>query len=369
MREKLRLGIVGCGHMTQAHARGYEELRDDIVVAAVADTIPERAQAVAAATGAPLAVTNYKEMIDAVDAVLIVLPHDLHYEAGRTFLEAGIHVLMEKPMCNDEAQCIELIRLSERVGKVLMTAYPVRFWPLIIRMKELLDSRAYGDVFQLSVWTEQYTFYEEGHWGRSADRLGGGQFFSHGCHYVDLMLWFLGRPVKGMHMGSNRGTPWMEREGTSNMVMEFENGAMGYHFGTWGARGTRLGYSIHAHCTDGMLEFNLDEQKLFAHTGLDAHRSPGEDPGQRTEVLMSSEDQGKLTQHEIRHFLDCIRAGSKPLTDGPSSLQGLRVIWRMYEAERSNSIADLRGLGLDEDWEVVPLKSIATNAGGNGGAR
>lgn len=357
--EKIRLGIIGCGNMTQAHARGYVELRDELVVAATVDTELERARVMAAITGATLVVTDYREIIDAVDAVLVVLPHDLHYEVGKFFLEAGKHVLMEKPMCNSEAECIDLIRVSEQSGKVLMTAYPVRFWPLIIRMKELLDTRAYGDVFQLSIWTEQYSYYEEGHWTRSEDRLGGGQFFSHGCHYVDLMLWFMGRPVKGMHMGSNRGTPWMEREGTSNMVMEFENGAMGYHFGTWGARGTRLGYSIHAHCTEGMLEFNFEEQKLYLHSGMNVHQSldDSQEPAQRTEVLMSSDDEGKLTQHEIRHFLDCIRTGSRPLTDGPGSLQGLRVIWRMYEAERNNTMADLRGLGLDEDWTAVVLQS------------
>jgi len=355
---KIRLGIVGCGNMTQEHARGYTELSDEVMVTATADTILERAQEVAALTGASLAVTDYRDIFDSVDAVLIVLPHDLHYEVGKAFLEAGKHVLVEKPMCNSEAECIALIRAAEQRGLTLMTAYPVRFWPLVVKMKELLDARAYGDVFQLSIWTEQYTFYEQGHWARSAERLGGGQFFSHGCHYVDLMLWMMGRPVKGMHMGTNRGTPWMEREGTSNVVMEFENGAMGYHFGTWGARGTRLSYSIHAHCEEGMLEFNFEDRKLYAHSGLNVHRSfaDGEEPGQRTEVLMAADDEGKLTQHELRHFLDCIRTGARPLTDGPGSLQGLRVIWKMYEAEQNNTVADLRGLGLDDDWTAVPLQ-------------
>lgn len=351
---KLRLGIIGCGNMTRSHAQGYRELADEIAVTAVADVVEERARLMAEAAGAPYYTTDYREMTDHVDAVLIVLPHDMHYETGKYFLTAGKHVLMEKPMCNSEAECVELIRLSESVGKVLMTAYPVRFWPLIRKMKELLDAKAYGDVFQVSIWTEQYSWFDSDHWIRSAKRLGGGQLFSHGCHYIDLLLWFLGRPVKGFHMGTNFGTPWMQREGTSNVVMEFEDGALGYHFGTWGARGTRLSYSIHAHCTEGMLEFNFEDQKLYAHTGMDVHRSLGEDSSpQRTEVLMTSQDSSKLTQYEIGHFLACIREGRRPLTDGPGSLQGLRVIWRMYEAEEQGVIADLRGLGLDEDWANV----------------
>jgi hypothetical protein len=57
----------------------------------------------------------------------------------------------------------------------------------------------------------------------------------------------------------------------------------------------------------------------------------------------------------MAHFLDCIRTGRQPLTDGPGSLQGLRVIWRLYEAEEKNVAADLRGLGLDEPWDKPGL--------------
>ena len=81
------------------------------------------------------------------------------------------------------------------------------------------------------------------------ETLGGGQLFSHGCHYIDILLAWMGQPVSGTHLGTNFGTPWMEGEGTSNVSLKFANGALGYHFGTWGAKGTRLRYSFHAHCT------------------------------------------------------------------------------------------------------------------------
>lgn len=348
--KKIRMGIIGCGGMAGSHENGYTELGDIMELTAVCDIVLDRAQAAAEKTGAQLVVTDYRELVDTVDAVLISLPHDLHFEVGMFFLNAGKHVLMEKPMCNTEEECIELIKTSEQVKKVLMTAYPVRYWPIIVKMKELVDAKTYGDVFQMSVWTEQFTKYPQGHWGLSADRLGGGQFFSHGCHYVDLLLWFLGKPIKGIHFGTNFGTPWMEKEGTSNAVMEFENNVLGYHFGTWGARGTRLGYSIHIHCTEGMLEYNISDGKLYLHTEINEEKS-NLDTSSKLEILMDEKDSSKKTQFETRHFLECIINGTKPLTDGPSSLQGLRAIWRMYEAERQNTVADLRGLGLEDDWE------------------
>lgn len=349
---KIRLGIIGCGGMSHAHAGDFHHLSDRMEVTAACDIVPERARNVAELTGAKLAVTDYRELLDHVDAVLVVLPHDLHFEVGMTCLTAGKHVLMEKPMCNTEEQCIELIRKSEEVGKVLMTAYPVRFWPIVLKLKEVIDSKAYGECFQMSVWTEQFTRYFDGHWALNAERLGGGQFFSHGCHYVDLLLWFMGRPVRGTHLGTNFGTPWMEKEGTSNVTIEFENGALGYHFGTWGARGTRLGWSLHAHCTEGMLEINLADKKLYAHTHIKEEKA-NLDTESRTKVIYEADASGKFTHHELEHFLDCIRDGKHPISDGPTSLQGLRVIWRLYEAERNNSVADLRGLGLEDDWKSV----------------
>jgi predicted dehydrogenase len=141
--------------------------------------------------------------------------------------------------------------------------------------------------------------------------------------------------VRGTHLGTNTGTPWMGREGTSNVSMEFEGGLLGYHFGTWGARGTRLRYSFHAHCTEGMIEADITGGRLLSIV-----------KGEET-VLLEAEG-SKHTENEMAHFLDCIATGQVPLTDGPGSLQGLRCIWRMYEAEEKGTVADLRGLGLDQ---------------------
>ena len=344
--KKTKLGIVGCGGMARSHASRFNEVLDRVEVAAVVDIQRERAQAVAdLLANDPLVETDYRQVLDRVEAVLVVLPHHLHHPFTMACLQAGKHVLVEKPMANTEAQCIEMIEAAQKRNLVLMVAYCMRFHPLVVRMKELIDSKAYGDLFQLSIWTEQLTRYAPGHWALSVEQLGGGQFFSHGCHYVDLMLWMAGRPVRGNHYGTNRGTPWMEKEGTSNVTIEFEGGILGYHFGTWGARGTRLKYSFHAHCEDGMIEAALSEGKLIAHTRATEHVVGKPTVKQVEEVLLEVEN-SKPTETEMAHFLDCIETGAKPLTDPVGSLEGLQVIWKLYEAEERNEIAALQGLGL-----------------------
>lgn len=333
---KHRLALIGCGGMSRSHASRFHALQDRLEVVAAVDIDRDRADQAAEVLGAKTkAVTDYREVLDDVEAALLVLPHHVHHPVAMECLAAGKHVLVEKPMANTEQECLDMIAAADKADRTLMVAYCMRFHPMVVKMKEMLDEKALGDVFQLSIWTEQHTQFGPDHWASSAKTLGGGQLFSHGCHYIDIILWYLGHPVRGTHVGTNYGTPWMEKEGTSNVSMEFASGALAYHFGTWGAKGSRLRYSFHAHCTDGFLDARLTEGKLVKIVG-------GEE-----EVVMTCE-QSKHTEREMSHFLDCIETGATPLTNGPESLQGLRVIWRMYEAEEQNVVADLRGLGLDQ---------------------
>jgi len=341
----IKLGIIGCGNMTDSFLDRFHNVNDEIEIVAAVDIDLERAKKVSEKFPGTICSTNYSKILDYIDAALVVLPHHLHHEVALNCIKAGKHVLLEKPMAITELQCIELIKTAERKQKILMIGYVMRYHQLTLGFKDALNKSTIGNVFQLSIWTEQYTKYPEGHWANFAKTLGGGQLFSHGCHYIDLLMWFLGKPVTGTHFGTNFGTPWMEKEGTSNVSIKFENGSIGYHFGTWGARGTRLGYSFHAHGEKGMLEANFGENKLILHQ-LD--RKP--------KILYSSSKSIKQTDNELLHFATCIKTGSLPDTDSRRSLQSLRVIWKLYESEQKNLVADLRGLGLNEVEKVLKLK-------------
>ncbi|MHB1000218.1 MAG: Gfo/Idh/MocA family protein [Armatimonadota bacterium] len=331
----IKLGLVGCGGIGSYHTKALANLSDRMKITYAVDIDESRAKAAAEQLGAKPAI-DFRQVLEDVDAVLLSLPHYLHHPIGMECITAGKHVLMEKPLANTEQECLELIDAAKKAQIVLMVAYPWPYHPLGVAMKQILDEKTYGDVFQVSMWTEQYTHTPPDHWISSAVKLGGGQLFSHGCHYIDLLLRYLGNPVEGTHMGSNFCTPWMEKEGTSNVTIKFENDALGYHFGTWGAKGTRLGYSFHAHCSEGMIEMHMHSGRLILHQGNDE------------KVLFETIADDKFLMNETSHFIDCIQTGERPLTDGIRSLQSLRVIWRLYEAEQKGIIADLRGLGIDQ---------------------
>ena len=338
---KHKLILIGCGGMAKNHVSRFENLEDRLEVTAVVDIDTAKAQAVSdLLPNHPPVFADYHDALPLGDLVLQVLPHHLHAECTIECLNAGKHVLAEKPLANSKEECLAMMEAAKRNNRVLMTAYCMRFHPIIREMRRLIKEKVYGECFQLSIWTEQLTIREDAAWLHDRKLLGGGQLFSHGCHYIDLMLWMMGKPVRGTHSSSNFCTPWMDREGTSNVCLEFENGALGYHFGTWGARGTRLGYSFMAHCEKGLIDFKLQENKLVLRGNISEH-IPGTPEDCKEYVLLDMGVRtGKHTVEEMRHFLDCVETGKTPETSPEESLAGLEVIWELYNAEEEHRLAD-----------------------------
>ena len=112
--------------------------------------------------------------MDVADAFLLALPHDLHYEIGMDCLNHKKHVLMENRWRSARTSAWGSSAAEENHVK-LMVAYIMRYHPMIAKLKEIIDRKEYGELFQMSIWTEQYTYYED-EWTTSAARLGGGQF-------------------------------------------------------------------------------------------------------------------------------------------------------------------------------------------------
>ena len=348
----IRMGIIGCGKMAASHIGALAPLQSRMSFTAFADIDLVRAQKAATSVRGAIAAAHHRDILDHVDAVIIALPHDLHYSVGMDCLKARKHVLMEKPLALTETQCRELIAADRSPEPVLMLGYVMRHNPLWKQMGEHIRNRSYGEVFHVSIWTEQYTDTARGAWVAQAKRLGGGQLFSHGCHYIDLLLHWLGDPVCGTHVATNLGTPWMEREGTSNVSLKFKSGATAYHFGTWGARGSRLRYSAHAHCTEGMLELDHAQGTLTLYRdksggdlpALQALATGGEAPDTPNRVLVyrQSDKGGKAVVQQMEAFLDCIEKKRKPEISAAASLRSLQVIWKLYAAEEQMVVADLR---------------------------
>lgn len=321
MTKKIRTAVVGL-NMGLGHAHAFHE-SEQADLRWVVDLDEAKAKAVAEELGCNYT-TDWTTIIDDIDAVSFCTPHHLHAPQSMQAIAAGKHVLVEKPLANSEEECVQLIRAAEEKNVKLMVAYVMRYVPGIVRLKELLDSGEYGTPINANCWIEGFLPPSPGSWFSRKDMLGGGVLFSHGCHYVDLMLWFFGKPDRVVSLGTRTGTDWMEGEGTSHATILFESGTLGHVSCSWGIRHSARPALFHVHTTEGLLAISGNCQEITVTT----------DKG--TEVVYQGEANPAKSgnvKYEIEHFLTSIVEDREPQTSGQDAMLSHRTIWAAYASE------------------------------------
>ncbi|MBI4431507.1 MAG: Gfo/Idh/MocA family oxidoreductase [Candidatus Omnitrophica bacterium] len=149
---KLKVGVVGSGHIGKFHARIYKEL-PDIELAKIADINPER-EKVAQKLKVPFT-QSYRDLIGNVDAVSIAVPTRLHYEVAREFLEAGAHVLIEKPVTATLEEADHLIEIAEKNDLVLASGHVERFNNAWLEVQKILKEPRFIEVHRLGPFQER----------------------------------------------------------------------------------------------------------------------------------------------------------------------------------------------------------------------
>lgn len=137
---KLRVGVIGTGHLGVFHAKMYSAIKrkGGITLTGVCDVQEDLAKEVAKKYHTKY-FTNYHDMLNKLDAVSIVVPTSLHYEIAKDFLEAGIHVLIEKPITKTLEEADELIRIAEKKGLILQVGHIERFNSAIRAIEPYLE--------------------------------------------------------------------------------------------------------------------------------------------------------------------------------------------------------------------------------------
>ncbi len=153
--EKVRIGVVGIGHLGRYHLQKYAKL-DHCVIVGAADVVEERAARAAALHGCR-ALTDYREMIGAVDAVSIAVPTQCHHAVAGDFLKAGVHVLLEKPISETLEQADELIALADRNRLVFQIGFVERFNPAVVALHEVIGRPLFIESHRLHPFFERGT--------------------------------------------------------------------------------------------------------------------------------------------------------------------------------------------------------------------
>jgi UDP-N-acetyl-2-amino-2-deoxyglucuronate dehydrogenase len=192
MFHKPRFAVIGCGKIAPRHA---EQAAHHGVLAAVCDIIPERADALAAKYKAKAyySVADFVRNEQNIDIAAICTPNGLHAEHSMLCLQAGAHVLCEKPLCIHSSDARKMIEAAERANKKLFVVKSTRYNPALAALKKLTDSNTLGKIYSFQMncfWNRPPSYYEDSWKGNFL--LDGGTLYTQFSHYIDAMLWIFG---------------------------------------------------------------------------------------------------------------------------------------------------------------------------------
>lgn len=326
MSQPVRIALIGCGGISRHHAQAVLRLgAEQVCIVATCDVVPDLAQARASEASAELVTTDWHQVIERedVDAVDICLPHDLHAEVAIAAAEAGKHVLVEKPIATTLEDGWRMVLAARRADVRLMVAFVERFEAENQRTKQLVDEGWLGIPILAQVDHLQDVFIPPGHWARQRERLGGGAIVSAGCHRIDLLRWLVGE-VEWVSAETYYNPERMEGEIAGVVNMQFTTGAVASLSTNWMSPYRAFYRKLWLEGTEGCVH-NWNGLHIFSR------KKPEWSEGF---VRMDVEPIDPFVA-EMRHFVECVREGKEPLTNGEDALRSQAVAFAANESERT----------------------------------
>jgi predicted dehydrogenase len=331
MVSKVKVAVIGTGSLGKEHARIYAELASAGLVdfAGVFDASPEAASRV----GEKLGVRRFGSVSEAAaqsDAASIVTPTSTHYEIARVFLEAGKHVLVEKPMTDNAAQAAELVQIAQSRDRVLQVGHIERFNPVFKYLQEVATEPRFIETHRLSPFP-----------ARSMDI---GVVLDLMIHDLDIVLAFV---KSGVTSVDAVGIPVLSKsEDIANARLRFENGCVAnltvsrispermrkIRVFSGGPQTSYISLDYRAQegfiyrlAREGEAESSLLQKLLHAKDSTIVSQFAGQRIV-REPVPIAKEEPLKL---ELRHFIDCVREKQTPLVSGESARRALDLAFEI----------------------------------------
>ena len=306
----VKVGVIGIGNMGWNHARVLSLLRDAELVG-VADPDAARGALAKEQFGCEW-FENYNALISEVEAVCIAVPTLLHHPVGMACLQAGVHVLIEKPIAASEQEARELIAAAEQADRLLQVGHIERFNPAF---RELLNVVA----------NEEVVVLEGRRHSPHADRANDvSVVLDLMIHDIDLVLELAGAPVVGFAAAGGRSG-----DGPIDYVTATLNFANGVAASLTASKMShRKVRCLSAHCRASLVEAD------FLHRNLRIHRRAQESySATRGELLYRHDgfiEEVSITPTEplyaeLEHFLQCVRGTARPAVDGLQASRALRL--------------------------------------------
>ena len=301
----IRAGVIGVGAMGENHARVYSELRG-VELSGVCDHDTEVARAVAEEYGTEA--TDIQSLLERCDAVTVAVPTPAHYETVSRCLDAGVHVLVEKPIAETTDQGRKLAEQAREAGLVLQVGHIERFNPAVRTVAELID-----DLEVIGLEAERL--------GPPVDRTARGNVvFDLMVHDVDVVGSLLDeRPDSVSAMGTDDG--------------QYATATMAYGDVVASLTASRVTQKkvrkLTVTATECLVEVDYLQQSVLIHR--DSYPEYLTDDGQRryrheSVVERPRVDNGEPLRHELESFLEAVRTDSEPAVTAEDGIEALELV-------------------------------------------
>ncbi|WP_369961121.1 Gfo/Idh/MocA family protein [Leifsonia sp. EB34] len=378
--ERLRVAVVGCGVIGAQHAEVVVNT-DDLELVALVDVVESKAQSLADKVETVLGAARpevYTSLADALgaadlDLVAVCTPSGAHAAVAVAALDAGTHVIIEKPIdvsLTNARLVQDAADAARERGQVTSIISQHRFDAGSVAVSRAIEAGRLGTITSGSAavsWWRSQDYYDSGEWRGTWDLDGGGAVMNQGVHSVDLLLWFLGKPVEVYAQTALLAHENMEVEDTAVATVRFESGALAVvHATTAAYPGLSARLQVHGSAgsaiidNDRLLYFyaaDADPEAADNNYGIGGTRNQAAHEVGSAEASENTRGSDDLQTAHAKQYLDVlhsIRTGADPVVGVQEATTALAVVRALYVSTTLGKpirIADV--LAGDEYDEVV----------------
>jgi len=333
----IRTAVVGCGYWGPNLVRNFYEIPGSRLLICC-DQNAQKLEPMQLRYPTVKCTTDFDEVLNSeADAVAIATPIRTHHELASRALRAGKHVFVEKPLAFSYQQCLELVEISERQGKVLMVGHTFEYNPAVRKLKEIVDRGEVGAV--------RYVYSSRVNLGQV--RADENALWNLAPHDISIFLYLLGSvPVRISARGRGYLNPAIED--VAFLYMEFPSGVIAHTHVSW-LDPSKIRKMTVVGSEKMVIYDDMDSEgklRIYDKGVVDLGQVYGEFHVKLRagDILIPKLDQREPLRIECEHFLECIRKGLRPQSDG---LSGARVV-RILEAAQISMREGGREIALDQ---------------------
>jgi UDP-N-acetyl-2-amino-2-deoxyglucuronate dehydrogenase len=331
MSKTLQFAIIGCGRIAQRHAEHINKVGKLI---ATCDIIPEKAKSLAEPYKA-CAYSDLGEMLSQikdVEVISVCSPNGLHAEHTIKSLQAGFHVLCEKPMALTVQDCGDMITAAERANKRLFIVKQNRFNPPVAAVKKVIEEGKLGKIYSVQLncfWNRNEAYYKNSWKGTKS--LDGGTLFTQFSHFIDLLYWMIGDIKDASGFGGNLGHQHIiEFEDTGVVSVRFYNGAIGTINYTVNSFGQNMEGSLTIFGEKGTVKIGGQYLNELEYQNIENYKIENLPPGNPPNNY--GQYQGSMSNHDkvYANLLEVLQGNGIIATNGFEGLKTVEIIDKIY---------------------------------------